>query len=59
LIIWLGQTGHIARHICGDLCGFFFFLASFPTWVFAPLLLLAILCGPVNKELAALGRVAQ
>ena len=59
LIVWLGQTGHVARHICGDLCGVFFFLASFPASVFAPLLLLAILCGPVNKELAALGRAAQ
>ena len=55
LIIWLGQTGRL----CRKLCGIFFLLASFPASVFAPLLLLAILCGPVNKELAALGRAAQ
>ena len=55
LIIWLGQTGRL----CRKLCGIFFLLASFPSSVFAPLLLLAILCGPVNKELAALGRAAQ
>ena len=55
LIIWLGQTGRL----CRKLCGIFFLLASFPSSVFAPLLLLAILCGPVTKELAALGRAAQ
>ena len=55
LIIWLGQTGRLCRKVCG----FFFFLASFPASIVAPLLLLVILCGPVNKELAALGRAAQ
>ena len=55
LIIWLGQTGRL----CRKLCGIFFLLASFPAAILAPLLLLAILCGPVSKELAALGRAAQ
>ena len=63
LIISLGQTTgfrDFVRHLVDcRICGFFFWLASIPAAVFAPLLLLVILCGPVYKELAALGRAAQ